>query len=322
MSVTNGNLGAEAANTFFMHALEALLEGRLEVKRPNLLYPDTFPLESWDSNVASGMEYASKFVDDWAGQAKVRARDSIDISTMGMTTDKVTTQVFEYAIANNLDMRTINQGRILAQGGFSQDPTIRMPQIANAAIKEAYEKLLLFGDTIQDTGGSQFAGFINNPVVTIGSATGVWSGLDEDQIIFDIQAALISVIENSNTVHSVTDVLMPQAQYNIIATTKAGSRANDETILNFVRTQGLAPERNGGTINIRPYRHLKGAGVGQVDRMIAYEKLPENFIIVNPVDFNVVNVIPKLFGFEYGYNAEISPLLLTYPRCMSYVDGI
>lgn len=323
MPTTNGNLGQQAsAGAFYMHALEAQASGRLEVKRPDLLYPMTFPMESWENDIEAGNEYVSRFVDDWAGQAKMRARDSIDVPTMGMTTEKITVQLFEYAIANNIDHRTIKQGRILSRGGFSPDPMTRMPQIGNAAMKEAYEKMLIFGDTIQGASGSHYPGFLNNPNVDIQAAAGTWDTLDPEQLIADIQSALIAVIENSNTVHAANVILLPIAQYNLISTTKAGTRANDETILNYIRTQGLSPGINGGTIEVYPYRYLSEAGGAGVDRMIAYEKKPDNFFIVNPVDFEIVKVVDTPYGYTYSYSGEISNLLIPYPKSMIYHDGI
>ncbi len=323
MPVTNGNLNEQASNTFFMHALEALSKGRLEVERPELLYAMTFPMESWDMGVESGNEYVSKFVDDWSGQAKIRARDSIDVPTMGMTTQKLTVQLFDYSISNALDDKTIQQSKILSRGGFSPDVMERMPKIANSAMKEAYERMLIFGDTIQDSAAApHYPGFINNPNVDIATAAGQWATLDPEQIIADIQSALVAVIENSNTVSYANTILLPISQYNLIATTKAGARANDETILNYVRTQGLSPAASGGTIDIYPYRYLSEAGGAGVDRMIAYEKKPKNFFIANPVDFQIVRVIPTPYGMQYSYRGEISNLLIPYPNSMLYHDGI
>jgi hypothetical protein len=123
-------------------------------------------------------------------------------------------------------------------------------------------------------------------------------------------------------VHKTSTLLLPIAQYAFISYAKAGVRANDETILNYIKRQGMAAELNGADIEVLPYVYLEdGGGVG-IDRAIAYEKTSRNFMIGNPIDFQVAKVIPTLNGFDYKYNAEISNLQINYPTAIAYMDGI
>lgn len=322
MGFNQGGLGAQNADTLYMHALEQLDQGKLEVLRPELKYPITFPLESWRTNVRPGMEYLSKIFMDWQGRAQMQSREAIDFPMMGIRSNKLTVQIYEYAIGNSLSDKTLEQGAILAEQGFSEDPRTYMPQIGSMAIKEAYEKLLLFGDTIQDAVGSQFPGFLNYPSVDVLTATGGWETLDVEQVIDDIRRLLVAPIENSKMVHKVTALLLPIEQYAYISYAKAGVRGNDETILNYITKQGMAAKLNGGEIEVIPYVYLEDGGGTGIDRAIAYEKTGRNFMIGNPVDFQVKKVIPTLNGFDYKYNAEISNLQINYPTAIAYMDGI
>lgn len=321
-SFTQGGLGAQSSDTLRMHALEQLDDGKLEVLRPELQYPVTFPLESWRTNVRPGMEYLSKIFIDWQGRAQMLSREGIDFPMMGIRSNKLTVQIFEYAIGNTLSDKTLQQGAILAEQGFSEDPRTYMPQIGNLAIKESYERLLLFGDTIQDGVGDQFPGFLNYPAVDVLSATAVWNTLDADQLIADLQRLLVAPIENSKLVHKTSTLLLPIEQYSFISYAKAGVRGNDETILNYIKRQGMAANLNRADIEVIPYVYLKDGGGASVDRAIAYEKTSRNFMIGNPVDFQVAKVVPTLNGFDYKYNAEISNLQINYPTAIAYMDGI
>lgn len=319
---TQGGLGAQNSDTLFMHALEQLDAGKLEVLRPELKYPVTFPLESWRTNVRPGMEYLSKIFIDWQGRAQMLSREGIDFPMMGVRSNKLTVQIFEYAIGNTLSTKTLQQGEILAEKGFSEDPRTYMPQIANAAIKEAYERILLFGDTIQDGAGSQYPGFLNFPGIDILSATGAWATLDAEQLIDNIRRLLIAPIENSKLVHKTSTLLLPIEQYALISYKKAGTRGNDETVLKYIKGQGMAAELNGADIEVIPYVYLEDGGGTGINRAIAYEKNARNFMIGNPIDFQVQKVIETLNGFDYKYNGEISNLQINYPTAIAYMDDI
>lgn len=321
-SFTQGGLGAQNSDTLFMHALEQLDEGKLEVLRPELQYPVTFPLESWRTNVRPGMEYLSKIFIDWQGRAQMLSREGIDFPMMGVRSNKLTVQIFEYAIGNTLSDKTLQQGAILSEQGFSEDPRTYMPQIGSVAIKEAYERLLLFGDTIQDGVGDQFPGFLNYPGIDVLTSGAAWNTLDADQVIAEIQRLLVAPIENSKLVHKTSTLLLPIEQYSFISYAKAGVRGNDETILKYISSQGMAANLNRADIEVIPYVYLKDGGGSGIDRAIAYEKTSRNFMIGNPIDFQVAKVVPTLNGFDYKYNAEISNLQINYPTAIAYMDFI
>jgi hypothetical protein len=187
---------------------------------------------------------------------------------------------------------------------------------------------MLFGCAIDDGSGYYHTGFLNNPntptgtVANGGGGNPEWSTKTPEEIIYDLQTAILSITVNTNYTMSATTVYLPEPQWHQIASTKAGDRANDETILSYVSKYGLPQLRNGGMIEIVPYHYLTGAGVGGTDRMIVCEKKSDNYIVANPIDFNIVQVQQVGYQVNYYYEYEISTLLQPWPQACAYFDGI
>lgn len=329
MSFSAGNFGAQTGNDLTFHVLQAVAAGRLEVLRPEILYTDYIPSESFDTSIAPGSKDYSKIFGDQSGVASWRGQGSNDVPTIGTYNALTNVPIFNGGIGNVLDARDIRQGRILAARGFDEDPTIRTAQVMRIAVEYFIERLMFFGDGIFDQGGGQFyPGLLNHPLipqstVAVGASTfTTWDTKTADEIIFDMFTAIGAMYSSTNTVHMVSDIYIPVTQFNQITSTKAGVRANDEVIIKFMSEQNMTMVLTGREINIRPLRYLEGAGVGATDRMIVVDKKPDHYMVGQPMDFNILPVERRGFLYEYWGEFEISPLHFPYPRFAAYYDGI
>lgn len=329
MTLSTNNLGNLSGTEILMHSLEAFAEGRLEVKRPKILYPSVFPAQSFNTSLAPGSLDYSKIYDDYAGTAAWRAEGSADVNTISTVLGKTSAPIFMGAIAGKLDIRTQEQNQILASRGFSQDLTIRTPQVMKLAVDYFIEKLMFFGDNINNAGGNSFyPGMLDHPIIPLSTVPVGASGFSEwttktpDEIIFDMQQAIIGLYVSTNTVYAATHLYLPVAQYGLISGQKAGVRANDETILNYVSKNNLSKTETGQDLIIRPIRYLSGAGVGGTDRMLLLNMDQDNFMIGQPVDFNILDVQKVDYSFKYLGHFEVGPLHLPYPTFAAYYDGI
>src|SRR5262249_13779704 len=121
-------------------------------------------------------------------------------------------------------------------------------------------------------------GFLNHTDVPIFSGTfnGSWSSLtfpaDSGKVIFDVNTVLNQVVDSTNQVEYADTVLLPVAQYNLIASSLV-STAGNRTILEFLIEAG---RKRWPGFDIQPWYSLKGAGAGgSTDRMMVYRKDPE-----------------------------------------------
>ena len=327
---TTGNLDQQKASDFKVRALEALTGGRLEVKRPDILYTQYIPLESFDNNVDPGATDLSAPVDDWAGSAAFRAIDADDVPNVSFSLDKVSVPIFNGGVGAKIDRETFRRDAYMQSKGITTDLPERVAKVSRIVVEYLYEKLFFFGDQILDEGGNEFfPGLLNNPLVpqstvaTGASASTLWSTKTPDEKIFDIEAALDALSLVNNTVDSLlpNTIYLPWEQYNNIGHTKAGTLGNDQTVLKFIKEQGLYPELNGNLV-VKPLRYLKGAGAAGTDRMIVLAHRPEHYMLANPIDYDILEPQLRDYGMKFLSEFKVSPLHFPWPTFMSYSDGI
>jgi hypothetical protein len=120
------------------------------------------------------------------------------------------------------------------------------------------------------------SGLLNNPnvtrqpVATGGSGGTEWLGKTPDEILTDINAAILAGWEAAE--HDLSaipnHILLPYAQYTYIQTTKVSPIA-EKTIMTFLLENNIAT-LNGSNLEIGATSFCKGAGAGGTDRMAAY----------------------------------------------------
>lgn len=329
MTLTVGNFGQQDGNALKLGALEHLAAGILDVLRPELMYPEFFPLASFDRNVARGMTDYSKPIEDWSGVASWRAQGSNDVPTVSTLSSKTSVPIFTGGVMNALDRKDIAQGNILTSRGFSTDPVIRAEQISLMATRYHKERVLFFGDQILDAGANEFyPGILNHPLipqatVAVGTALATeFSTKTPDEILFDFTTMFSTLNASTNTIMLASDVWVPTSQFHILTDTKAGVRANDEVLITFLSEQNATMQLKGRKINIHRLRYLEGAGVGGSDRMIVLDNQPQYNMMAEPLDYTVYDVQKRGYQFEYWGEFERSPLHLPYPQYAAYWDGI
>lgn len=173
-------------------------------------------------------------------------------------------------------------------------------------------------------------GLLNNANVTVVSAaTGaggstVWSAKTPDEILADINSAIVAVWAAGGYDLSAlpNHVIIPHAQYNILATTKVSQYA-DKTILEFLLDNNLA-KRNGGSLVIAACPWCSGAGAGSTDRMVVYCH-NERFLAMEelvPLARTMTQPNVEALAYDSVYMANISELEVFYNQTLRYIDGI
>lgn len=193
----------------------------------------------------------------------------------------------------------------------------RKAEAARRAFEEAVELIARTGNS--ETG---LKGFLNHPNVPRGDAAEgestetEWANKTPEEIVRDISDAVAQIRSDTNGVESGPFVvLLPDAQYTRIATTK-NSDSSDVTILEFVL------KSNPWVAEIVPWWALKGAGVGGTDRMILYTRNPSKLTLEIPQDFEQLAVQEKGLEFEIPCHGRIGGVIVYRPYSIRYVDGI
>lgn len=199
--------------------------------------------------------------------------------------------------------------------------TQRQANAARRANDQKINRLAWFGDQVY-----QILGMLNNANVPIGtvlndgtaSAT-QWTSKTPDQILYDMNALANSIPAITKSVEMPNTLLLPVAQYTLIASTPR-SATSDTTILEyfiqnnpFITTVDWVPE-------------LAGAGpvVDDVatDVMIAYDKNPDKLTMEIPMPFT--QYPPQERGLEFVVPCEsrYGGIIVYYPLSLSIGYGI
>lgn len=167
-------------------------------------------------------------------------------------------------------------------------------------------------------------GLVNNANVTINTATGNFTALTPDQILADINDAILDAWEAAGyDLDAVPNhIIMPYEQYNYLATTRIGQLA-EKTILTFLLENNVA-KQNGADLYIGATSWCKGAGTGNVDRMVVYCN-KERFIAMDelvPLTRAMTTPNAERFSYDTAYAGNVSEVEVFYTEPIRYVDGI
>lgn len=191
----------------------------------------------------------------------------------------------------------------------------RRANAARRSIAQLENSIAFFGDAVHGLGG-----FISNPnisTVTIpdpGSGT-EWVNKTPDEILSDMNLAANSVVEGSLGVEMPDTLLLPLAQYNLVAST-ARAANSDTTILNYFL------QNNPYVKMVEWVNELKDAGTGNADVIMAYRRDPEVLTMEVPSDFQQLELQVK--GLEYTIPAleRFAGVLIYYPLAIAKGEGI
>jgi hypothetical protein len=194
---------------------------------------------------------------------------------------------------------------------------------ARWAYEQFMDRLAYFGDS-----NKGFTGLINNANVTITNAiadgsgsSALWTAKTADQMIRDVNNALTSVYEGSNTVEIADTVLLPIDAMSTLANTRVPNTFGNA--LDYLSKYNQYTHITGNPLTIRGVLGLGTAGKSGVGRMVAYRRDPRvvklhvpmrhRFLPVwqtGPVTFD----IPGIF--------RVGGVEIRRPGAFAYVDGI
>lgn len=167
-------------------------------------------------------------------------------------------------------------------------------------------------------------GLINNAAVTVNSATGAFNTLTPDQILADINDAILDAwAAAAYDLDAIPNhILLPYAQFNYLATTPVSALA-EKTILTFLLENNVA-KTNGSDLFIGATAWCEGAGVGAVDRMVVYCN-KERYVAMDelvPLTRAMTSPNAERFSYDTAYAGNVSECEVFYPETIVYVDGV
>lgn len=148
------------------------------------------------------------------------------------------------------------------------------------------------------------------------SSSQLWAQKTPDEIVRDFTGAYQSQVTTTFKIHKPTAVLMPIAQYELIAGIRMGD-GSDETILSF-----LMKVYQGRIKSIDSWQMCQGAGSGGTDRLVFYD--PDKRNLKHAISQEFTQMPVQYVGTEYKVlcRAKTAGVICPRPLSVTYADGV
>lgn len=196
--------------------------------------------------------------------------------------------------------------------------------------EQVYIGDLTMGDTglVNSSTGPSPVPVTNVPgSATVAGAPTRWSLKTPDDILADINMALINTWTASAYASMPNRLLIPPTQFGYISTAKIGT-AGQFSIMKYIMDNNILTTSGQGKLEILPLKWLVGAGAGgtigvagTVDRMIAYNKdkdkvrFPMTMLQRTPIQYVSIYQMTTYF-------CRLGVVEIVYPETMGYFDMI
>ena len=260
-----------AEGVFFRSQLEHIKARTYDIKFADLKARQFVPVSTEVDPGATQVTY-EQFTE--VGQAKLVGHNARDIPRVDVNGIEFTRPVREPAAAYGF---TIKEIKSAAMAG--RDLNSRKAGAARRAIERLIDAIAAFGSPLHGI----LTGFLNDADVTIDASADVWTALTADAILAEVSEMIQGVSLDSLGVETVDTLLLPDAQWALIATLPRAA-TSDTTVLEFMRRS--FPNLTA----IEPWHRLVAAGAGGVDRGVIYRRDQDVLQQEIPMDFEQLPV--------------------------------
>lgn len=189
-------------------------------------------------------------------------------------------------------------------------------KLAKKRCEELIDKLAWHGDAKYGIQGLfDYPGTTELTVSNGASGHKTWATKTGHEMVQDIVDGATGIQEATNGLENPDTLILPIAQYNLLATTPMGPEGF-KTALTYLK------ECLPNLTRIESVVDLKGAGDSSLDRFMLFERTPEKLDFQMPQIFE--QFPPQQIGLEYVVycHAEIGGVIVYFPQSVAYGDGI
>lgn len=302
------NLDA-AGDIFFARQLEFIQSKVYEFEYPAFKAFEFIPI---NYDIPPGAEFVTSTGFQSVGRARIINSYADDLPEAGLLGIQLTNPVISIGSSYRYSHQEIRAARYA-----NVNLPMRQAEAARRANDQLINDLALSGDP-----ATGMTGLINNPgvpTVTVPAdgtgASTLWVNKTPEQILRDMNLVVNQIVVNSNGVEMPDTLLLPLAQYTLVASTPR-SINSDTTILQyfllnnpFIKTVSWLPQ-------------LAGAGVAASNVMIAFERNENKLAMQIAMPFT--QYAPQERNLEFVVNCEsrYGGVTVYYPLSMIIGEGI
>lgn len=297
-----------AESAFFARQLEYIQTKTYDQKFPPLKARRYLPVNNQVDNAADVYTFRafSQF-----GVAKILASYSDDLPRADIKGQEFSVKVKALGSAYGYN---INEIRKAARVGLDLDG--KKATAARRAIEVVIDQMGFAGDGKTNTMGLANIPNAGSYVVPDGGSGTQWVNKTPLQILADLNGIENKIVSDTNENEIPDTILMPLAQWQLIATVPMSATIPNVTILEyFLRVSQYVK-------NVDVWQKLAGAGTAGADRMVAYRRDPEAVELIVPQEFEQFPPQQEGLEWEVSCHARCAGVVSYYPLSISYGDGI
>lgn len=276
---------------------------------------------SVDTGINVGARSSSYPITDNTGMGAFVNAAGTNIPTVNYGVSKSTVPLEMAAVSGIV---TLDEARQVAMGFAGVNMITKVGDIMRKAAERHIERVFFFGNA--DLG---FEGFINNPSVTIKTASNkaaggtTWDVATADEIIDEVNNTQSLISENTRQIAQAGHIILPTRQFNRLATLRIGD--TNISVLEYLRKNNVYTANTGQELKIDAIPYTNDIAVGPsngLGRMIVKVQSEENDWFPMPETPNLLAPQPIDLATKLYATYTIGPYHNRYLGEMIYVDGI
>ncbi|RIY00208.1 DUF2184 domain-containing protein [Aureimonas flava] len=300
----------------FMRTAQSYIEPGIYARQyPDFQYRELVPLDNSAPEWITQIEYFS--MGDDIGEAREFAPEGDDVPFVDFQLDKGDGKVTMASIGYRYNLQELAHAQVYG---------IRLTDDRADAARRAYERYV---DNTAFLGRAKLGktGLVNSGNVTAVAAangaagTSTWATKTADEILRDVNAALSAIFLGTNGIEQADTILLPQAQYELLATRRLDPTMTT-TIMEHIQRVNVYTLRTGRPLTIRAVFGLETAGAGGSARMAIYRRDPSVVKLHVPMPLRWLQAESRLLKVEIPGIFRLGGVEVRRPGAMRYVDGI
>lgn len=295
---------------FFLRQLEYIKAQTYDVLYPDLIARYLFPVSNEGGPGVSNITYNTFDKVALAGFVGSNSRDLVRADINGKQT---TLPIHEIGVSFAYTMREIQAAAARNYGNISIEQ--KKAEAAKRGVEQLINQVAYFGDAERN-----IVGFLNNPEIPTGNATGVWTALTPPQVVADINRAVATIYSTTLKIWKPNTLLLPVDKWSYIMQTPwSQTQASDTTIAQFFAKNNAFGI---GLDDIIPVNELDGVGTGGTDVLIAYRRDPGALQLSIPMELQFLPIQYSGLEFLIPGHSYFGGVNLYYPNSVFIMEGI
>jgi hypothetical protein len=287
-----------------------------QTKYPSFDYAAYLPIVTEGAEWAVGTTFYSG---DIAGTMEWFAASAFDVPNADVSTNQFIQGYHTSALGFQYNLEEISRAQ-MAGRNLTAEKGIAARKVAE---RFAFYKFLQ-GDPAKGMQGLFNYGGIptaNAAATGTGSST-LWASKTQDQILADINAAIIGIYNSTLETEMADTIVLPTSRWLNLSSTARTSQS-DTTTLNYLERNNVYTAQTGQPLRILASRLLATAGNGGTARLVAYRRDPEVLRGHLPMPYRIMAPEPmRALTVQVPGIMRIGGTEIRLPNAVTYLDNI